>query len=156
MNGFNSFFDFSHDTMQESGGVLSVPYGYYTLTLLSSEFYSNAGTTGAVIYSVRAVVRQTIKYCTFKGNTASGTGGGQGGVMYMVLGTYTNDISSSMFANNSAVQYGGVVYGSIMTRVAASTFDSNSAITDGGVFYLTALLKGVLKVNMASILDNNC
>ena len=136
------------------------------ITIINSKFINNTAKTGGAIYASTNV---NIINSTFINNTAIADGGAilciencnivnssydnnkalTGGAIY----TFNNQISYSIFKNNSATN-AGVIYSTGSCKINNSIFESNNATNFGGVIYSTEscnMTQSVLTNNKADI-----
>ncbi|MDR3063368.1 MAG: hypothetical protein LBU40_04430, partial [Methanobrevibacter sp.] len=116
---------FNKNNAISNGGALYVNGGT-TRILSNSNFSSNSGVNGGVIYSNGVLI---IISANFNDNLATGSGGA-------IYSLKNLQISSSKFNRNNASTNGGALYlnGGVITITGKSTFNNNKAINGGGIY----------------------
>ncbi|WP_067090157.1 transglutaminase-like domain-containing protein [Methanobrevibacter curvatus] len=116
---------FSKNNAISNGGALYINGGT-TRILSNSNFSSNNGVNGGVIYSNGVL---SIVSANFNDNLATGSGGA-------IYSLKNLQISSSKFNGNNESNNGGALYlnGGVTTITSKSTFNDNKAINGGGIY----------------------
>ncbi|HXW53390.1 MAG TPA: choice-of-anchor Q domain-containing protein [Myxococcota bacterium] len=157
---------------EDVGGAILVDSGGTLASVTRSVFINNSGTAGGAIAVFGALGK--VSYSTFCDNTATGCGDNNGGGAIALLPSYgttdtpsiaqlsgpcsANEITSSTFSRNIAVNDGGAIaiFGAACAAdvISDSTFSHNSAAVEGGA---VALIGGGALVTLANstIANNN-
>lgn len=138
------------------GGAVFAYYG--TVTIADSQFYDNSADRGGAVgtYDRAGVNTHEIVGSTFRGNSASTSGGG-------AVYAYDSglEVENSTFASNTASRGGGAILinddgGASSTTITSSTFSGNAANYGGGFYGGGAIYtKGATDVVNSTFVGNS-